>query len=163
MNKKNKPDIVLFSKGYFVLVAFFLMMFLAILTSFIYLYIIEKRHIQFAFFLSIVFMIVFGGIALFIYSLYGSKVRVYGNIIAVRKWYKVKKVFDINCIENIIFEKSEGEIVSVQIISEVSNDKFFDEKINFDKLCNYLIDNVNEDKFKCYVLGTKKECALKMI
>ena len=34
------------------------------------------------------------------------------------------------------------------------------EKINFDKLCNYLIDNVNEDKFKCYVLGTKKECAL---
>lgn len=50
MNNRHKADIMLYSKGYFPLVAFFLFLFLLGLASMIYGYIIEKDDIGFCFF-----------------------------------------------------------------------------------------------------------------
>lgn len=105
-------------------------------------------------------MIIFGGAMIFVYSLFGSRLLVYGNVIEVRRWYGIKKKFDIKSIYNVIFEKSHNKIVSIQIITENSNDKFFDEKVDFERLKEYLIDNVEKDKIKCYLLGTKKEMSI---
>lgn len=88
------------------------------------------------------------------------KLLVYGNVIEVRRWYGIKKKFNVKSICNIIFEKSHNEIVSIQIITENSNDKFFDGKVNFERLKEYLIHNVEKDKIKCYLLGTKKEMSI---
>lgn len=160
MNNRHKADIMLYSKGYFPLVAFFLFLFSLALASMIYGYIIEKDDIGFCFFLLALFMIIFGGAMIFVYSLFGSRLLVYGNVIEVRRWYGIKKKFDIKSIYNVIFEKSHNEIVSIQIITENSNDKFFDEKVDFERLKEYLIDNVEKDKIKCYLLGTKKEMSI---
>lgn len=105
-------------------------------------------------------MIIFGGTVIFVYSLFGSKLLVYGNVIEVRRWYGIKKKFNVKSICNIIFEKSHNKIVSIQIITENSNDKFFDGKVNFERLKEYLIHNVEKDNIKCYLLGTKKEMSI---
>lgn len=55
MNNRHKADIMLYSKGYFPLVAFFLFLFLLGLASMIYGYIIEKDDIGFCFFTSIIY------------------------------------------------------------------------------------------------------------
>ena len=120
---------------------------------------LKRMILDFAF-LLVLFMIIFGGAMIFVYSLFGSRLLVYGNVIEVRRWYGIKKKFDIKSIYNVIFEKSHNKIVSIQIITENSNDKFFDEKVDFERLKEYLIDNVEKDKIKCYLLGTKKEMSI---
>lgn len=50
MDNRHKADIMLYSKGYFPLVAFFLFLFLLASVSMIYGYIIEKNDIGFYFF-----------------------------------------------------------------------------------------------------------------
>lgn len=92
------------------------------------------------------FIIIFGGIAVFIYTLFASKLYIYGNKIIIKKWYGLKKTYYVKDINKVILEKSEGKIVSIQIISDITNDKYFDEKNNFDKLKNYLLKNVDEEK-----------------
>lgn len=160
MKNKKSADIVLVSKGYFPLVAFFLMLFLTMLISLIYTYIIVGKSVGFAFFSLILLITIFGGIAIFIYSLYGSKVLVYGDTIAIRKWYGARREFNIKHITELVLEKSENKVVSIQIITIDSKDKFFDDKLNFDTLKDYLIDNLDGDRIKCYILGTKKETTI---
>ena len=57
-------------------------------------------------------------------------------------------------------EKSEGKIVTIQIISSISKDKYIDTVENFDKLLNYLLKNVEKEKMECYILGTKEEAEI---
>lgn len=156
MNKKNKSDIYVFSEGYFALVAFFLFVFMVILGSFIDLYFIEKKTVGIAWAVSIVLIVVFGGLALFTYSMFGSKVYICGEKIVAKKWYGKKTTFYVKDIDEVIFEKSEGKIATVTIIVNKFRDKYIDEKENFEKLTNYLLENVDRGKVICYQIGTKK-------
>lgn len=69
----------------------------------------------------------------------------------------IKKKYYIKDINKVIFEKSEGKIVTIQIISNITKDKFIDTTENFHKLKKYLLMNVDEEKIECYFIGTKKK------
>ncbi len=154
---RNKYEIKVFSSGYMRLVIFFLTLFAVMLYSFIDLYFIEKKAIKISIIVPIIFIIVFGGAAVFIYSLFASKLYIYGNKILVKKWYGLRKTYYVEEINKLVFEKSEGNIVSIQIISDITNDKYFDVKENFNELKKYLLMNVDKEKITCYILGTKEE------
>lgn len=156
MNKKNGNDICVFSKGYFALVAFFLFVFMILLGAFIYLYLIEKRPVEISCVVSVVLIFVFGGLAVFTYSMFGSKVHICGEKIVAKKWYGKKTTFYIEDIDEVIFEKSEGKIATVTITVNKFRDKYIDEKVNFEKMTNYLLENVDRGKVICYQIGTKK-------
>ena len=72
----------------------------------------------------------------------------------------MRKKFEIKDIDKVIFEKSKGEIAVIQIFVDEFNDKYFDVQNDFDKLIDYLLANVEEEKIICYALGTKKEMPL---
>ena len=110
--------------------------------------------------LSIFFIIFFGGIALFQYIAFAPKLYVYGNKIVIKKWYGLRRKYYVKDIDKVIFEKSEGKIVTIQIISSISKDKYIDTVENFDKLLNYLLKNVEKEKMECYILGTKEEAEI---
>ena len=109
---------------------------------------------------SIFFMIFFGGIALFQYIAFAPKLYVYGNKIVIKKWYGLRRKYYVQDIDKVIFEKSEGKIVTIQIISSISKDKYIDTVENFDKLLNYLLKKVEKEKMECYILGTKEEAEI---
>ena len=153
----NKSEIRVFSKGYLALVAFFLFGFIVFLGSFIYLYFIVKRTVGIHTLVSIIFIVVFGGLTLFTYSMFGAKVYICGERIIAKKWYGKKTTFFVGDIEEVIFEKSEGKIDTVSIKVKKFRDKYIDEKENFEKMINYLLEKVDREKIVCYQLGTKIE------
>lgn len=63
-------------------------------------------------------------------------------------------------LTKLFLKKSEGKIVTIQIISSISKDKYIDTVENFDKLLNYLLKKVEKEKMECYILGTKEEAEL---
>lgn len=105
-------------------------------------------------------MIFFGGIALFQYIAFAPKLYVYGNKIVIKKWYGLRRKYYVQDIDKVIFEKSEGKIVTIQIISSISKDKYIGTVENFDKLLNYLLKKVEKEKMECYILGTKEEAEI---
>lgn len=48
----------------------------------------------------------------------------------------------------------------MQIISNISKDKYIDTVENFDKLLKYLLKSVEKQKMECYILGTKEEAEI---
>lgn len=155
--RRNKYDIKVYTRYYMRLVILFFIFFIIMLISTINLYVIEKKTIDISILLSIFFIIAFGGIALYLYSAFASKLYVYGENIVIKKWYGLRKKYSVQDINKVIFEKSEGKIVSIQIISDITNDKYFDVKENFNELKKYLLMNVDKEKLVCYILGTKEE------
>ena len=97
---------------------------------------------------------------LFQYIAFAPKLYVYGNKIVIKKWYGLRRKYYVKDIDKVIFEKSEGKIVTIQIISSISKDKYIDTVENFDKLLNYLLKNVEKEKMECYILGTKEEAEI---
>ena len=155
--KRNKYDIKVYTRYYMRLVILFSIFFIAMFFATIRLYCIEKKPVGVSIIVSIFFMIFFGGIALFQYIAFAPKLYVYGNKIVIKKWYGLRKNYYIKDIDKVIFEKSEGKIVTIQIISSISKDKYIDTVENFDKLLNYLLKNIEKEKMECYILGTKEE------
>lgn len=121
---------------------------------------LKKKPINVSIIVSIFFIIFFGGIALFQYIAFAPKLYVYGNKIVIKKWYGLRRKYYVKDIDKVIFEKSEGKIVTIQIISSISKDKYIDTVENFDKLLNYLLKNVEKEKMECYILGTKEEAEI---
>lgn len=119
-----------------------------------------KKPVNVSIIVSIFFMIFFGGIALFQYIAFAPKLYVYGNKIVIKKWYGLRRKYYVQDIDKVIFEKSEGKIVTIQIISSISKDKYIDTVENFDKLLNYLLKKVEKEKMECYILGTKEEAEI---
>ena len=66
----------------------------------------------------------------------------------------------LKTLTKLFLKKSEGKIVTIQIISSISKDKYIDTVENFDKLLNYLLKNVEKEKMECYILGTKEEAEI---
>ncbi len=52
----------------------------------------------------------------------------------------------LKTLTKLFLKKSEGKIVTIQIISSISKDKYIDTVENFDKLLNYLLKNVEKRK-----------------
>lgn len=129
--RRNKYDIKVYTRYYMRLVILFSILFIGVLWGPISLYCIEKKPINVSIIVSIFFIIFFGGIALFQYIAFAPKLYVYGN-----------------------------KIVTIQIISSISKDKYIDTVENFDKLLNYLLKNVEKEKMECYILGTKEEAEI---
>ena len=73
---------------------------------------------------------------------------------------RLRRKYYVQDIDKVIFEKSEGKIVTIQIISSISKDKYIDTVENFDKLLNYLLKKVEKEKMECYILGTKEEAEI---
>ena len=154
--RRNKYDIKVYTRYYMRLVILFSILFIGVLWGPISLYCIEKKPINVSIIVSIFFIIFFGGIALFQYIAFAPKLYVYGNKIVIKKWYGLRRKYYVKDIDKVIFEKSEGKIVTIQIISSISKDKYIDTVENFDKLLNYLLKNVEKEKMECYILGTKE-------
>lgn len=129
--RRNKYDIKVYTRYYMRLVILFSILFIGVLWGPISLYCIEKKPVNVSIIVSIFFMIFFGGIALFQYIAFAPKLYVYGN-----------------------------KIVTIQIISSISKDKYIDTVENFDKLLNYLLKKVEKEKMECYILGTKEEAEI---
>lgn len=140
--RRNKYDIKVYTRYYMRLVILFSILFVGILWG------------------TIIFMIIFGGIALFEYIAFAPKLYVYGNKIVIKKWYGLRRKYYVKDIDKVIFEKSEGKIVTMQIISNISKDKYIDTVENFDKLLKYLLKSVEKQKMECYILGTKEEAEI---
>ena len=158
--RRNKYDIKVYTRYYMRLVVLFSILFIGVLWGPISLYCIEKKPVNVSIIASIFFMIFFGGIALFQYIAFAPKLYVYGNKIVIKKWYGLRRKYYVQDIDKVIFEKSEGKIVTIQIISSISKDKYIDTVENFDKLLNYLLKNVEKEKMECYILGTKEEAEI---
>lgn len=158
--RRNKYDIKVYTRYYMRLVILFSILFIGVLWGPISLYCIEKKPVNVSIIVSIFFMIFFGGIALFQYIAFAPKLYVYGNKIVIKKWYGLRRKYYVQDIDKVIFEKSEGKIVTIQIISSISKDKYIDTVENFDKLLNYLLKNVEKEKMECYILGTKEEAEI---
>lgn len=156
MLRKSKFDFVVYTRYYMRLVIFFSILFIGMLWGTVSLYCIEKKPIGVSIIVSFFFIIFFGGIALFQYIAFAPKLYVYGTKIVIKKWYGLRKKYYIKDINKVIFEKSEGKIVTIQIISNITKDKFIDTTENFHKLKKYLLMNVDEEKIECYFIGTKK-------
>ena len=158
--RRNKYDIKVYTRYYMRLVILFSILFIGVLWGPISLYCIEKKPINVSIIVSIFFIIFFGGIALFQYIAFAPKLYVYGNKIVIKKWYGLRRKYYVKDIDKVIFEKSEGKIVTIQIISSISKDKYIDTVENFDKLLNYLLKNVEKEKMECYKLGTIEEAEI---
>lgn len=158
--RRNKYDIKVYTRYYMRLVILFSILFIGVLWGPISLYCIEKKPVNVSIIASIFFMIFFGGIALFQYIAFAPKLYVYGNKIVIKKWYGLRRKYYVQDIDKVIFEKSEGKIVTIQIISSISKDKYIDTVENFDKLLNYLLKKVEKEKMECYILGTKEEAEI---
>lgn len=158
--RRNKYDIKVYTRYYMRLVILFSILFIGVLWGSISLYCIEKKPVNVSIIVSIFFMIFFGGIALFQYIAFAPKLYVYGNKIVIKKWYGLRRKYYVQDIDKVIFEKSEGKIVTIQIISSISKDKYIDTVENFDKLLNYLLKKVEKEKMECYILGTKEEAEI---
>ena len=158
--RRNKYDIKVYTRYYMRLVILFSILFIGVLWGPISLYCIEKKPVNVSIIVSIFFMIFFGGIALFQYIAFAPKLYVYGNKIVIKKWYGLRRKYYVQDIDKVIFEKSEGKIVTIQIISSISKDKYIDTVENFDKLLNYLLKKVEKEKMECYILGTKEEAEI---
>lgn len=158
--RRNKYDIKVYTRYYMRLVILFSILFIGVLWGPISLYCIEKKPVNVSIIVSIFFMIFFGGIALFQYIAFAPKLYVYGNKIVIKKWYGLRRKYYVQDIDKVIFEKSEGKIVTIQIISSISKDKYIDTVENFDKLLNYLMKKVEKEKMECYILGTKEEAEI---
>lgn len=158
--RRNKYDIKVYTRYYMRLVIIFSILFIGVLWGPISLYCIEKKPVNVSIIVSIFFMIFFGGIALFQYIAFAPKLYVYGNKIVIKKWYGLRRKYYVQDIDKVIFEKSEGKIVTIQIISSISKDKYIDTVENFDKLLNYLLKKVEKEKMECYILGTKEEAEI---
>lgn len=158
--RRNKYDIKVYTRYYMRLVILFSILFIGVLWGPISLYCIEKKPVNVSIIVSIFFMIFFGGIALFQYIAFAPKLYVYGNKIVIKKWYGLRRKYYVKDIDKVIFEKSEGKIVTIQIISSISKDKYIDTVENFDKLLNYLLKKVEKEKMECYILGTKEEAEI---
>ena len=158
--RRNKYDIKVYTRYYMRLVILFSILFIGVLWRPISLYCIEKKPVNVSIIVSIFFMIFFGGIALFQYIAFAPKLYVYGNKIVIKKWYGLRRKYYVQDIDKVIFEKSEGKIVTIQIISSISKDKYIDTVENFDKLLNYLLKKVEKEKMECYILGTKEEAEI---
>ena len=158
--RRNKYDIKVYTRYYMRLVILFSILFIGMLWGTVSLYCIEKKPINVSIIVSIFFIIFFGGIALFQYIAFAPKLYVYGNKIVIKKWYGLRRKYYVKDIDKVIFEKSEGKIVTMQIISNISKDKYIDTAENFDKLLKYLLKNVEKQKMKCYILGTKEEAEI---
>ena len=158
--RRNKYDIKVYTRYYMRLVRLFSILFIGVLWGPISLYCIEKKPVNVSIIVSIFFMIFFGGIALFQYIAFAPKLYVYGNKIVIKKWYGLRRKYYVQDIDKVIFEKSEGKIVTIQIISSISKDKYIDTVENFDKLLNYLLKKVEKEKMECYILGTKEEAEI---
>ena len=158
--RRNKYDIKVYTRYYMRLVILFSILFIGVLWGPISLYCIEKKPVNVSIIVSIFFMIFFGGIALFQYIAFAPKLYVYGNKIVIKKWYGLRRKYYVQDIDKVIFEKSEGKIVTIQIISSISKDKYIDTVENFDKLFNYLLKKVEKEKMECYILGTKEEAEI---
>ena len=130
--RRNKYDIKVYTRYYMRLVILFSILFVGILWGTISLYCIEKKPVGVSIIVSIIFMIIFGGIALFEYIAFAPKLYVYGNKIVIKKWYGLRRKYYVKDIDKVIFEKSEGKIVTMQIISNM----------------------------ECYILGTKEEAEI---
>ena len=141
--RRNKYDIKVYTRYYMRLVVLFSILFIGVLWGPISLYCIEKKPVNVSIIASIFFMIFFGGIALFQYIAFAPKLYVYGNKIVIKKWYGLRRKYYVQDIDKVIFEKSEGKIVTIQIISSISKDKYIDTVENFDKLLNYLLKKWN--------------------
>ena len=158
--RRNKYDIKVYTRYYMRLVILFSILFIGVLWRPISLYCIEKKPVNVSIIVSIFFMIFFGGIALFQYIAFAPKLYVYGNKIVIKKWYGLRRKYYVKDIDKVIFEKSEGKIVTMQIISNISKDKYIDTVENFDKLLKYLLKSVEKQKMECYILGTKEEAEI---
>ena len=158
--RRNKYDIKVYTRYYMRLVVLFSILFIGVLWGPISLYCIEKKPVNVSIIASIFFMIFFGGIALFQYIAFAPKLYVYGNKIVIKKWYGLRRKYYVQDIDKVIFEKSEGKIVTIQIISSISKDKYIDTVENFDKLLNYLLKKVEKEQMECYILGTKEEAEI---
>ena len=158
--RRNKYDIKVYTRYYMRLVILFSILFIGVLWGPISLYCIEKKPVNVSIIASIFFMIFFGGIALFQYIAFAPKLYVYGNKIVIKKWYGLRRKYYVQDIDKVIFEKSEGKIVTIQVISSISKDKYIDTVENFDKLLNYLLKKVEKEKMECYILGTKEEAEI---
>ena len=158
--RRNKYDIKVYTRYYMRLVILFSILFIGVLWGPISLYCIEKKPVNVSIIVSIFFMIFFGGIAMFQYIAFAPKLYVYGNKIVIKKWYGLRRKYYVQDIDKVIFEKSEGKIVTIQIISSISKDKYIDTVENFDKLLNYLLKKVEKEKMECYILETKEEAEI---
>lgn len=161
MFKKHKYDIVVYSTGYMRLVLFFFAGFIILLGSTVERYVVEKDAINISIVLSIAFIIIFGGITVLIYSVCGDKIYISKEKIIAKRWYGLRKKFEVKDINKVIFEVSKGEAITAQIVVNNFSNKYVDEQENFEKLVDYLIVNVDREKIVCYVFGTKKETKLK--
>ena len=146
MLRKSKFAFVVYTRYYKRLVIFFSILFIGMLWGTVGLYCIEKKPIGVSIIVSFFFIIFFGGIALYQYIAFAPKLYVYGTKIVIKKWYGLRKKYYIKDINKVIFEKSEGKIVTIQIISNITKDKFIDTTENFHKLKKYLLMNVDEEK-----------------
>lgn len=157
--RRNKYDIKVYTRYYMRPVILFSILFIGVLWGPISLYCIEKSQIMSQYSINF-FHNFLWWIALFQYIAFAPKLYVYGNKIVIKKWYGLRRKYYVKDIDKVIFEKSEGKIVTIQIISSISKDKYIDTVENFDKLLNYLLKNVEKEKMECYILGTKEEAEI---
>lgn len=158
--RRNKYDIKVYTSLLYASCYTFFNSLIGVLWGPISLYCIEKKPVNVSIIVSIFFMIFFGGIALFQYIAFAPKLYVYGNKIVIKKVVWIKKKILCSRHWQSYFEKSEGKIVTIQIISSISKDKYIDTVENFDKLLNYLLKKVEKEKMECYILGTKEEAEI---
>ena len=160
MLRKNKFDFVVYGTGYKRLVALFFAFFICSLTGFINLYGIEKRNIGIDILVSIALIVFFGGITIFLYSIWAGKIYIFKNEVIIKKWYGLRKKIETKDITKVVLEKSEGKIATAQIFVGNFNDKYTDCLKNFEKLVKYLVLNVEEEKIECYFIGTKEKTTM---
>lgn len=160
MLRKNKFDFVVYGTGYIRLVMLFFAFFVCSLVGFINLYVVKKHESGIGILLSIAMIAFFGFITIFLYAVWAQKIYIVKNVMIAKKWYGLRKKFETKDISKVVFEKSEGKIVPVQIFAGNFKDKYVDVLNNFDKLVNYLVSNVNEEKIVCYFIGTKEKTTI---
>ena len=160
MLKKKKYDFEVYGTGYIRLVMLFFAFFVCSLVGFINLYVIEKQNIGVDTIFSVALIVFFGGITIFLYSIWARKIYIFKNEVIIKKWYGLRKKIETKDITKVVFEKSEGKIATAQIFVGNFNDKYTDCLKNFEKLVKYLVLNVEEEKIECYFIGTKEKTTM---
>ena len=160
MLKKKKYDFKVYGTGYIRLVMLFFAFFVCSLVGFINLYVIEKQNIGVDTIFSVALIVFFGGITIFLYSIWARKIYIFKNEVIIKKWYGLRKKIETKDITKVVFEKSEGKIATAQIFVGNYKDKYTDCLKNFEKLVKYLVLNVEEEKIECYFIGTKEKTTM---
>ena len=160
MFRKNKFDFVVYTSGCMRLVIFFFIFFVVLSASGVKAYVFERKTIDLFFVALVGLIIIFGLNTLFLYWVISNKIYISKKKIIAKTWCGFRKKFDVNDISKVVFEKSEGDVVTAKIFVKNFSNKYLDNQNNFSRLLDFLIDNVEKEKITCYILGTKKETTL---